>query len=59
MSERNLEPLQRAVDVFNAGDVDAPMACVDSEYELRTVLDTVYRGRIGARACYQGQAQFL
>ena len=59
MSERNLEPLRRAIEAFNAGDVDALIAYVDSEYELRTVLDTVYRGRVGARDWYQEQAQFL
>src|SRR2546422_10525661 len=59
MCERNVEPLRRAIEAFNAGDVDALMTYVDSDYELRTVLDTVYRGRVGARDWYQEQAQFL
>ncbi len=66
MSQENLEIVQRAIEAWNADDLDAFLAELDSDLEWHPSIEpglegkaTVYRGHDGARKAwgeYRGEA---
>ena len=57
MSERNIERLRRAIEAFNAHDIEAMIAYYDPSIEFHAawteVVSTVYRGHEGLRAWHR------